>query len=304
MVTLNRLAELIAGPTLAGSGRSPMSSSLVELAVARVLDEQPGSFRDVAGHPTTVVALRRVHDEVRLVGPDAAVRLASSSRRAQEVVRISRAVTARLEDSWYDEADLFTEATRLVRAGGVAYRGHVVVHLPVDLGGLALEFVEALAERIDVHLLQHDPALLDPGSLDIGSSVDPARSAEREVTIVSTTDADDEVRHAVRAVLAAARRGVPFERIGIIWPTQQPYARLVEHHLDAAGIVWNGRPGTLLGERLVPRLVLDLLDIDRRGLRRQGLFALLADVPPARRVGSVVPHRRVGTRQPSGRGGP
>ena len=102
MVTLNRLAELIAGPTLAESGRSPMSSSLVELAIAQVLDAHPGTFRDVATHPTTIVALRRVHDEIRLVGPDAAVRLAASSRRAQEAVRISRAVTAQLEGAWYD----------------------------------------------------------------------------------------------------------------------------------------------------------------------------------------------------------
>ncbi len=158
-----------------------MSSSLVELAVAQVLDAQPGSFRDVAGHPTTVVALRRVHDEIRLVGPDAAVRLASSSTRAQEVVRISRAVTARLEGTWYDEADLFTEATRLVRAGGVAYRGHVVVHLPVDLSGLALEFVEALAERIDVHLLEHDPhpARSVPASTRFGRPSATSRSSRR-----------------------------------------------------------------------------------------------------------------------------
>ena len=193
-------------------------------------------------------------------------------------------MTARLEGTWYDEADLFTEATRLVRTDGVAYRGHVVVYLPVDLGGLAVEFVGALADRVDVHLLEHDPQLLDMGTV-----ADERSGMGRDVTIVSTTDADDEVRHAVRAVLTAARRGVPFERIGVIWPTQQPYARLVEHHLDAAGIVWNGRPGTLLAERLVPRLVLDLLDIDRRGLRRQGLFALLADVPPRDASGALYP---------------
>ena len=76
MVTLNRLAELIAGPTLAAAGRSPMSSSLVDLAVGRVLDTQPGSFRSVAGHPTTIVALRRLHEELRLAGPDVADRLA------------------------------------------------------------------------------------------------------------------------------------------------------------------------------------------------------------------------------------
>src|SRR4051794_20606017 len=140
MVTLNRLAELLAGPTLAAAGRSPMSSSLVELAVAQALEGQPGSFREGAGHPTPVGAPRRVHDEIRLAGPEAARRLAASSRRAQEALRISRAVTARLEAAWYDEADLFSVATRLIRAGDVDYRGHVVVHLPVDLSGIASEF--------------------------------------------------------------------------------------------------------------------------------------------------------------------
>ena len=114
MVTLNRLAELIAGPVLAASGRSPMSSSVVELAVARALEANPGSFRSVAGHPSTVVALRRLHDELRLAGPDAIDRLALTSTRAQEAVRISRAVTAMLETDWYDEADLYRQATELL----------------------------------------------------------------------------------------------------------------------------------------------------------------------------------------------
>ena len=292
MVTLNRLAELIAGPALAAAGRSPMSSSVVELAIAQVLDTQPGSFREVAGHPTTIVALRRVHDEIRLAGPAAADFLAASSMRAQEAVRVSRAVTARLEHAWYDEADLFTLATQLVGSGTVPYRGNVVVYLPVELDGLASTFIQALAQHVEVHRIDHD---LDPSDRQPRlSGPDPEgrgfdAPVNGDVTIVSTTDADDEVRHAVRGVLDAARAGVPFERIGVFWPTRQPYARLVEHHLDAAGIPWNGRPGTLLAERLAPRLVLDLLDIDRRGLRRQGLFSLLADVPPRDSSGALYP---------------
>jgi ATP-dependent helicase/nuclease subunit B len=96
---------------------------------------------------------------------------------------------------------------------------------------------------------------------------------------VSTTDADEEVREAVRLVVDAARTGTPFERIAVLWPAQRPYARLVEHHLTAADIPWNGRPGTTLAEHLAPRLVLDLLDVDRRGLRRRNVFDMLADVP-------------------------
>ncbi len=290
MVTLNRLAELIAGPGLATSGRSPMSSSMVDLAVARALDTQPGSFRSVAGHPTTIVALRRLHEELRLAGPEASRRLADTSSRAQAALRISRAVTALLEAEWYDEADLFREATHLIATGAIPPLPPIVVHLPDDLAGLAVGFVRALATRVPVRIVctsmgdelhgdAHD--LLSALGVDAPALAPSHDRIERRVKVVSTTDADDEVRHATRAVLDAARSGLAFERIAVLWPSQRPYARLVEHHLTAARIPWNGRPGTSVAERLAPRLVLDLLDIDRRGLRRHGFFSLVADVPPA-----------------------
>ncbi len=275
MVTLNRLAELIAGPSLAAVGRAPMSSSVVDLAMARVLELHPGSFRAVASHPTTVVALRTLHDELRLAGNEVVARLTGTSSRAQEAVRISRAVTAALEADWYDEADLFIEATRRVSGGLVEGLSPTVLYLPDDLPPLAAAFVDAIAAHVSVEVIRAD---LD----DHGTTRD-------DVSIVSTTDADEEVRHAVRAVLDAARLGTPFERIAVLWPAQQPYARLVEHHLTVAGIRWNGRPGTANVERLVPRLVLDLLDLDRRGLRRHALFSLVADVPPVGDDGAYLP---------------
>jgi len=40
---------------------------------------------------------------------------------------------------------------------------------------------------------------------------------------------------------------------------------------------------------VVPRFLLDLLDVDRRGLRRRDLFSLLADVPVRDRAGRPLP---------------
>ncbi|HYN31745.1 MAG TPA: PD-(D/E)XK nuclease family protein, partial [Ilumatobacteraceae bacterium] len=173
----------------------------------------------------------------------------------------------------------------------------LVLHLPQELSGLALDFVRALGEAIDVRLVVQmtgngsadadSRAIIEALGLnppDLGVTIDP-----RPVAIISTTDADDEVRTAVRAVLDAARHGTPFERIAVLWPAQRPYARLVEHHLSNADIPWNGRPGTTVTERLAPRLVLDLLDVDRRGLRRRNLFDLLADVPARDADGNYLP---------------
>ncbi|MDX2381131.1 MAG: PD-(D/E)XK nuclease family protein [Acidimicrobiia bacterium] len=303
MVTLNRLAELIAGPALAAAGRSPISAPVIDLAAAKVLADHPGSYAQVAEHPSTIVALREVHNEIRLAGADAAAALAAASRRGAETVRVSNAVDDLLSGDWYDEADLFSGAMSAVGHGVPRGLAHVVLHLPTDLSGRALAFVRALAEQIDVHALVEmcgDPevdadadALLERlgvvGTTAGPSSAPPSNSPPGPPRIVSTTDADDEVRIAVRTVVDAARGGTPLERIAVLWPVNAPYARLVEHHLDAADIGWNGRPGTLLSEQLVCRLLLDLLDIDHRGLRRRDLFALLADVPARDGSGQFLP---------------
>ncbi len=297
MVTLNRLAELIAGPALAAADRVPMSTPVVDLAVADVLASTPGSFAAVASHPSTVVALRDLHRELRVAGDDAAAALGASSRRGREAVRVSRAVTRRLEARWYDDADLYHHAIEAVRASGSPGLERLVLHLPDDLRGLPLTFVRELGRRADVRVVTsrvgHPTADADSAATLRALGIDPPPPEPAvpgaPLRIVSTTDADDEVRIAARLILDAARAGTPFERMAILWPVERPYARLVEHHLATAAIPWNGRPGTALRERLAPRVLLDLLDVDRRGLRRRDLFAMLADLPARAADGSYLP---------------
>jgi len=309
MVTLNRLAELLAGPGLAHAQRQPISNPLLELTIRRVLDEAPGSFATVAHHPATVVALRELHQELRLAGEGAADRLAISPR-GREAVRVSRAVTRMLQRRWYDEADLVQGATRRLRTERIAGLERLVLHLPAPFDPLSASFVRQLAADRSITVVlaftgddaaDHEQFRL-LAQLDIGAPIttpepvaDAAQAASsRPLRIVSTTDADDEVRVAVRTVIDAARgtltgRPVPFERIALLWPSQRPYARLVAHHLTTDGIAWNGPGGAALHERIAPRLLLDLLDVDRRGLERRGLFELLADIPVRGPGGEPVP---------------
>jgi RecB family exonuclease len=301
MVTLNRLAELLAGPVLAAAGRSPMSTPVIDLTIADVLTRDPGPFGPVATHPSTVVAVREVHHELRLADPDAVARLRDESLRGRQAVRVSGAVTDALQAAWYDEADLYATATRVVDHGVPERLRSLVLYLPVELPGRAVAFVRALSERSQVWLVSqltgdvaadadthHLVEALGAVTLPTAGH-GPVGAPARPVAIVSTTDADEEAREATRLVVESARAGVPFERIAVLWPTQRPYARLVEHHLTAAGIPWNGRPGTVLAERLAPRLVLDLLDVDRRGLRRRSVFDLLADLPLRDADGDFLP---------------
>lgn len=297
-LTLSRLAERLAGPTLRAEQRLPVSTAVVDLAVRGVLATTVTPFEAVAGHPSTVVALRDLYRELRSAGVGAIDQLAEASRRGREVAAICRVVADRLTLKWYDEGDLLAHAVAAVRTGHLEPAlTRAVLFLPQSLGPLEAELVRAVGQQgsIRVVLGFTGDATADAGIAAIadalGSPVTaPAVIAPRAAAeIVSVTDADEEVRHAVRFVIDAARAGTALARIAILWPTDQPYARLVEHHLGIAGVAWNGRPGTKVSERVVPRFLLDLLDVDRRGLRRRDLFNLLADVPVRDRAGRPLP---------------
>ncbi len=304
MVTLSRLAELIAGSSLVADGRRPVSTPLVDLAVRAVLADAPGPFADVADHPSTVTALRDLHRELRIAGPAALQSLATASRRGRDAARVSSLTADRLGADWYDEGDLLERACSLLGSGStIAGLDRVVVFLPHVARGLEADLLRSLGAHGEVRLILattgHEP--VDAEMLDLVVRLDavadptppsPAKSRIEPPVVVSTTDADDEVRHAVRSIVDHARNGVAFARTVVVWPADRPYARLVEHHLDAAGIPWNGRPGTLVTERLVPRFLLDLLQVDRRGLRRHDLFDLLADISVRDDRGGVVPTGR------------
>lgn len=288
LVTPTRLAERIAGAELAAAGRLPVSTPLIDLMVREVLRAAPGDYEPVAGHPSTVTSLRDLHRELRLAGPGAGRLLQNSSRRAREAARVSSMVAERLTAKWFDEADLLALAIERIR-GGIDLFDQAIAFVPRPDLGLTAELLRAIGERADLQVLAEWTGLagVDADTLAFANAVGSRVTApapdsaptDRHAVVVSSTDADEEVRHAVRRVVDAARADIPFARMALVWPTDRPYARLVEHHLDAAGIPWNGRPGTLVTERLVPRFLLDLLELDRRGLRRNDVFDLLADVP-------------------------
>ncbi|MFW2333352.1 MAG: hypothetical protein ACN4IE_06140, partial [Ilumatobacter sp.] len=288
LVTPARLAERIAGAELAAAGRLPVSTPLIDLMVREVLRAAPGDYAPVAEHPSTVTSLRDLHRELRLAGPGAGPLLRGSSRRGGEAARVGSMVAERLTADWFDEADLLTLAIERIRDGAELFDRAVALLPRPDLG-LATDLFAAIGDRAELQVLVEwtgvtaVDAEVSAFADSLGCPIDAPDGAPvappADTVIVSTTDADEEVRHAVRRVVDAARSGTSFARMAIVWPTDRPYARLAEHHLDAAGVPWNGRPGTLVTERLVPRFLLDLLQIDRRGLRRNDLFDLLADLP-------------------------
>jgi len=295
-LTVLRLAELIASPGLVAAGRRPVSNAIVASAVRQVLADQPGLFGPVAQHPTTETQLVRVHRELRDVPPRALDRLAGTSAKAADVVRVHRATTALLGPDWYDEHDLLLAASHVAPAQ-IEQLGHVVVHLPQNLGTTAAAFLTRVASHVATTVVagvtgvEQADATVARSLRRMGAAPDPAPApAARPIDrVVDMSDADDEVRWVVRAVVDAVGEGVALERIAVLYTAHEPYARLVDEQFEAAGLTRNGTSVRRLSETVVGRTVLGLLALPDHGFRREEVTAWMTSAPIHDGSGRLVP---------------
>ena len=118
-----------------------------------------------------------------------------------------------------------------------------------------------------------------PGIVDSAAEVrtpgDPSGDGGG-VRALSVSDPDDEVRHAVRAVVDAVRAGASLGRCAIVYGSADPYARLVGDALDSAGIEWYGAAVRTAETSLLGRSLLAMLSLGDNDLARRDVTAWLA----------------------------
>jgi hypothetical protein len=274
-LVLDRVAELVGAPSLAAAGRRPLTRPIAAEALRAELALQPGGFAVAAAHPATERSLGAAFAELRLCTPATLDRLAATSARAGDLVRLFRAWRARLAPDWYDEHDLADAAAAVLRDGTAATDaiGRLVVFLPGVLTPAQRRLVEAFGAAATV--------------------IEAAPSATMPATeVVSAVDADDEVRTAVRAVMEHLRAGIPLHRMAILYGGRDPYARLLARHLDAARVPWNGPAARTLAETAAGTALLGLLALPDRNWRRAELIGWLSSAPIVGDDGRRVPAPR------------
>ncbi len=294
-LTLFRLAERLGAPSLAAAGRRPVSTPVLAQAIRAILASDPGMFAPVADHPATELALVASTRELAGLSDAALDSVAACSARAADVVQVARLVRSNLAPAWYDEHDLVRAATTAVQEE--ARLGPVIVHLLQDLFPAGAELLRTLA--------RHQPVLVNVGltgdaAADQHVLVAHARAGitvesggvqrPSALAIVSVSDPDEEVRTAVRQVMEWARDGVRLGRMALLYGTPEPYARLLQEHLDAAGITHNGLPVRAIGDLLYGRTVRSLLALPDRGYRRSDVMAVVT-AAPMRHGDGLVPGR-------------
>lgn len=296
-LTPYRLAEMIGAPRLAESGRRPVSTPVIAAAVRSALSGSAGMFAPVASHPATEAALVDAYRLLRDLSDDARAALSAASERAGEVVRICEAARRSLAGEWYDEEDLASAAAEAFGTAGAPTRdlGPLVVYLPQRLTRHAGSLLAAAASQLPLVVVAGATgrAAADGDAVRCverlgGDATGWQAGNERAVVaadrtrFITCSDADDEVRAAVRVVLDAVRAGTPLDRIAVLYAARDPYARLVHEQLGAAGVRANGTAVVPLAGRVAGRTLLSLLDLPARRFRRHDVFAWLTGAPIVR----------------------
>ncbi|MDP7383665.1 MAG: hypothetical protein QF382_06280, partial [Acidimicrobiales bacterium] len=288
-LTPYRLAELLGATAIASTGRRPLSTPVLAGAVRAVLADEPGHFGGVASHPATERSLVRSHRTLSEVGPTGLERLAATSPRTADVVRVHRAVSERLRPKFSDEQDLVRAAVDAIPTSPPVLTdlGPTILFLPQRLSSGQAHLLQAIAEHHHLSVIagitgsaEADSAVQRSvesigGTWPSGPTVVPAIADHA----LSVSDADDEVRHALRLVIDAARRSTPLGRIAVLYGTRDPYARLIGDALDAADIPWFGSSIRTADTSLLGRSLLALLALPDHDLSRHDVTAWLAGAP-------------------------
>lgn len=264
-----------------------MSAPLITSAIRSILQSAPGIFAPVAQHPATEKALAGAYRELRAVPDHSLDSVAACSARADDVVRIHRLARERLSDGWYDEEDLLAMASTLIADGQIEHPDTVIIHLisrftagegrlikALDKAGNSVVNVGVTGDPDSDDATATAYALAD---LSVPSTV--AVETPRASEILSASDPDDEVRAVIRTVTRWMDEGIRFGRIAILYPTADPYARLLQEQFEAAGIAINGTPVRSIGEMLYGRTIRNLLSLSDNDFRRKEVLSLISDAP-------------------------
>lgn len=285
--TINSLAAEMGGYRLRAAGRRRASAPLITAALRAALHEAPGVFGPVASHPATEQALANAYRELRRIPETAALAVAHCSARAADVVRLRRDAHKRLSGRWYDDQDLLVAATDELESAPHPEIGPVIVHLVPELSASAARFLHALAAKVPLQInvgLTGNPAADRPVlasyersgiTLPIPDNTNPPCASR----IISASDPDDEVRAAVRLITQWAQGGIRLGRIALLYGNAEPYARLAQAQLGAAGIAFSGMSVQSLGDMMLGRTLRELLALPDRAFRRPDVLAVLADAP-------------------------
>jgi ATP-dependent helicase/nuclease subunit B len=285
-ITPFQVAELLAPEGM--HGKRPLTNPVLGAVVRRALAADPGPFHEVVDHPATESALAGLYAELSQVSLETLDAIAAAGGVSAHAVSLHRRILTHL-DGFAGEPELAGAVADSPHLDADSARlGHLVWFLPAPPTPSLERMLAALMAVRDTTVVvgltgdaDADATVLDlcerTGVVVPGRSVDPAPPVAAR--IVSVPDPDEEVRAAVRCILELAESGVRLDRIGIFYPTPDPYVRTLHQHLAEAGVPANGPRRDRLADSVAGRTLLGALVLPDQQWRRDRVMAVVSAAP-------------------------
>ena len=300
--SLPQLAERLARRQMAVDGHRALTEPARVLAARQALSQNSGRLVDAATHPATAAMLTEVLAELDEVEAEARLdALAATGPRGAEVSRLYAAYRS-AHAELLTGAQIARVAAAAVRAG-TAPETTVVLFAPHRLSPAERDLLSALAGEgrlrcvvattSDDGINAEDQVLIRWAEDLLGPAATHERQAAEKVTLSWAPDAEEEVREAVRTILAnLAEHPVRPERIAVAYRSVAPYARLLDEQLTAAGLPFHVSGGRRLADSMAGRTLLRLLELRQQEFARSEVLVWLADAPVLTPAGEPVPVAR------------
>ncbi|ABS05866.1 PD-(D/E)XK nuclease family protein [Kineococcus radiotolerans] len=293
--SLPQLAERLSARHLAvgaEEARTVLTSTARSIAVRAAiagLDPTPGSLAAAGRHRATAELLEGLAAELDDAGVDGHTG-APLSARGQEVLELHRAYRGHLGAA-LPEARLLEVAVEALAAGS-APDTHVVLVAPGRRTRAEDRLLAALHAAGRLSVLCCDAQDTAWAAELLGQQVAPPAegAATAYVDLVVAPDPEEEVRLAVRSVLAHLQENPARpDRIGIAFTSSRPFARLLAEQLSTAGLPHHVPGQRTLAQTVAGRTLIGLLELHRRGYPRADVSAFFASGPLLTADGTYVP---------------
>jgi ATP-dependent helicase/nuclease subunit B len=293
---LARLAESLGAARLAAQARTPLTAVTRAALVRTSIAAAGGPLEPAAGHGGLVDLVAGLAGELRRRadpgGDLPRIRATGTATSRAALDAVADYERRRAAAGLYDDVDLLVAAAESLRTGeagaALGELGAVVVHLPARLDPPEAALVRTLATRtgvavvlagLDVH---GDTETLTIGLLGGGAPTPiPATRPPAAIIALIAPDPVEEVRAAVRELLAAAERGepVPLHRTAIVYRDDETYGPLVRDTLDEAGVPHVALGGRRLSDSVAARGLLGLIRLRDQDFTRASVLGWLSGLP-------------------------
>jgi len=293
--TIDRLASEISIDVMDSKGMVPLSSSIRNSMLRKLMSEITGDLEVFKGTQGLRNALNSNFYSFSQLDTDSLKTLSNSN--ADQLIKTITQLYLKFKNStkeFYDRTTLFKEATQLLTTDScqkLSSYGVIIFALPWNYLPNEINFMKAILNTLGGHVilgfvgeeecdqLQNNIAK----SLGFEDLISSRRSLQQQVhnntRFVITTDPTEEIRYVIRSIVDASGKGIPFNKMGIIYEQEFPYRHLIEDELSLAGIPYFNPKGTKLSDTSPGKTLHGILELINSDIPRKDMMEWISECP-------------------------